>query len=100
MTDPNGHAPTVEYWAISLFSSRTFWLNLGAFVLAALSLSDVTAIIPARFVPLEAAGVAMLNLYLRTVTVRPVAFIAPGTTARVVVPKLPAVPSAPPILGD
>lgn len=87
--------PQVTYWAISILSSRTFWVNTAAFVLAALSLSDVTAVIPSRFLPLEGAAVALLNLYLRTTTVRPVAFIAPGTTLPIQVPKIDAAPAAP-----
>jgi hypothetical protein len=90
--------PQVTYWAISILSSRTFWLNAAAFVLAALSLSDVTAVIPVRFLPLEGAAVAMLNLYLRTMTVRPVAFIAPGTTLPIQVPRIGPVP--PPAVRD
>lgn len=88
MPDTPTPTPKVTYWAISILSSRTFWLNVMVFVLAASSLSEVTAIIPARFLPLETAVGALINLYLRTVTVRPVAFIMPGETAPVAVDKI------------
>jgi hypothetical protein len=91
-------SPTVSYFAISLFSSRTFWLNLITFIVAALSASDVQAIVPARFLPLAAALVAMANIYLRTLTVRPAAWITPGTTIAVAVPKIG--PPDPPLVTD
>jgi len=90
----------VTYFAISLFSSRTFWLNAATLLVAVLSATEVIVIIPIRFLPLTTAGVAALNIWLRMATVRPVALIAPGTTAPVVVVKLPAAPSSPAILGD
>jgi hypothetical protein len=96
MTTP---APqTVEYWAISIFSSRTAWLNAGAFVIAVLSLNEVAQIVPVRFVPLYSALVAAINIYLRLTTVRPAVLIAPGTTAPIAVPKID--PPAPPIVTD
>jgi len=93
-TDPTPPAPVVTYWAISLFSSRTFWWNAANGLLALLSLSEVTTLIPARFLSLQLAVVAMVNLYLRTVTIRPVALIAPGTTVPVDVPKIGPPPPA------
>lgn len=96
MTDET--RPTVTYWAISLFSSRTFWWNAANGVLAVLSLTEVTTLIPARFLSLQVAIVAAVNLYLRTVTVRPVAIIAPGTTTPIAVPKID--PPAPPLVTD
>lgn len=89
---------TVTYWAISVFNSRTFWLNTAAALVAILSAAEVVTIIPLRFMPLVAAIVAVANLYLRAVTVRPVAFIAPGETKAVVVAKL--TPPAPPVVTD
>ena len=81
--------PTVTYFAISLFSSRTFWWNAANFVIAALSLSDVTALIPPRYLSLQVAVVAMVNLWLRSVTVRPAVIMAPGNVQPVTVAKLP-----------
>ena len=89
---------TRTYYAISLFSSRTFWWNAANGTLALLSLSEVTTLIPARFLPLQLAVVAMVNLYLRTVTVRPAALIAPGETKPIVVPKVG--PPDPPMVTD
>jgi len=81
----------VNYWAVSIFTSRTFFLM-------AASLSEVTTLIPPRFVPLWSMVVALVNLYLRTATVRPVAFIKPGETQAVLVPRVgPPVPAK---LGD
>jgi len=90
--------PTVTYWAISLFSSRTFWWNAANGILALLSLTEVTAIIPPRFLSLQIAIAAIVNLYLRTVTVRPAAFIAMGTTQPVTVTKVG--PPDPPVVTD
>jgi len=90
--------PTVTYYAISLFSSRTFWWNFANAIVALLSLSEVTTLIPPRFLSLQLAVVASVNLYLRTVTVRPVALIAPGQTVPVAVPKVG--PPDPPLVGD
>jgi hypothetical protein len=91
-------APAVTYWAISLFSSRTFWWNAANGLLALLSLTEVTTLIPPRFLSLQLAIVATVNLYLRTVTVRPVALIAPGTTIPVEVAKIG--PPPPPVVTD
>lgn len=81
-------APHVTYWAISVLSSRTMWWNAANFLIAALSLTDVVAVIPPRFLSLQLAIVATVNLWLRTTTTRPVAFIAPGSTTPVAVPKI------------
>ena len=80
--------PHVKYWAISVLSSRTVWVNTAALLVAVFSLTEVITIIPLRFMPMYSAVVATLNLYLRTVTVRPVAFIAPGTTVPVQIAKI------------
>lgn len=99
MTDGTARPPpVVTYWAISLFSSRTFWWNLANGILALLSLSEVTTLIPPRFLSLQVAVVAAVNLYLRTVTVRPVALIPPGDTKPMTVPKVG--PPDPPLVTD
>ena len=86
---------TRTYFAISILSSRTFWFNVANLLVAVLSLTEVAVLIPPRFMSLQAALVAIANMYLRTVTVRPVAFIAPGTSTPVSVPKInPPDPSA------
>jgi hypothetical protein len=97
MTDPNP-PPTVTYFAVSLFSSRTFWLNTAAFLVAVSSLTDVVTIIPVRFLPLLSAVVAMANVALRLATVRPVALIAPGDSKPIQVAKID--PPAPPLVTD
>jgi len=103
MTDPIDPRPppVVAYWAISILNSRTFWFNAANAILSLLSMSEIVTLIPARFLPLQLAIVAVVNLYLRTVTTRPVAFIAQGTTAPVLVAKLGPPPApAPPTIGD
>jgi len=95
MSDPQ---PTVTYWAVSVFSSRTMWFNAANLVLAALSLTEVATLIPPRFLPLQLAAVAFINMWLRQATVRPVALIAPGETKAVAVPKID--PPAPPGVTD
>lgn len=85
---------TVTYWGVSVFSSRTMWFNAANLVLAALSLSEVATLIPPKYLSLQLAIVAMINLWLRTVTVRPAVFIAPGATAPVEVEKIGPPPPA------
>ena len=97
MTDPIRPPPaTVEYWGISLFSSRTFWFNAANLILAALSLTEVVTLIPVRFLSLQAAVVAIINMWLRSLTVRPAVLIAPGSTAPVQIPKI-GPPDPPPV---
>lgn len=91
-------AETRTYYAISLFSSRTFWWNAANGLVALLSLTEVTTLIPPRFLSVQVAVVAVVNLYLRSVTVRPAVLIPPGATAPVEVPKLS--PPVPPALTD
>jgi len=88
----------VTYFAISILSSRTFWFNAANFLVAALSLTEVTTIIPQRFMSLQAMIVALINLWLRLSTVRPAAFIAPGTAAPTVVDRIG--PPPPAKMGD
>jgi len=94
MSDP----ATVEYFGISLFSSRTFWFNAVNLFVLALSLNEVIAIIPPRYLGLQLAVVTVGNMWLRSITVRPAVLIAPGTTAAVLVPKLD--PPDPPAITD
>lgn len=96
MTTPD--RPQVTYFAVSLFSSRTFWVNTAALVITLLSATDVVAIIPARLVPYSTALIASLNIWLRTITVRPVALIAPGTTKPIAVARID--PPPPPTVTD
>jgi hypothetical protein len=86
---------TVEYYGISLFSSRTFWFNAANFILAALSMTEVVTLIPTRFLPMQAAVVAVANMWLRLATVRPATMSMPGTTSGVEVKRLGPPPPAP-----
>lgn len=78
----------VTYWAISVLSSRTMWFNAATLVVSALSMTEVVSIIPAHYIPFQVAFAAVVNMWLRTTTTRPVAFIPQGATAPVSVPKI------------
>jgi hypothetical protein len=95
---PEPAPPTVTYFAVSLFSSRTFWINLAAGLVALLSATEVVTIIPLKLLPLSTALIAALNIGLRMVTVRPVAIIPPGTSKPVSVAKVG--PPDPPLVTD
>ena len=88
----------VTYFAISILSSRTFWFNAANLFVASLSLTEVTTIVPLRYMPLQAAVVAVVNMWLRTITVRPTALIAPGRTQATLVDRIG--PPDPPKVGD
>ena len=90
--------PQVTYWSISIFNSRTFWMNAVAFVVAVLSLSEIVTIIPATWMGTYTAILAILNIILRTQTVRPASFIAPGTAQPVQVDRI--APPKPPAVTD
>lgn len=99
---PPSPAPSlrqVNYWGISIFDSRTFWFNainlivaagppVADAILAALSLPEVVAMIPAKYMPLQAAVVAVGNVWLRMKTVRPAVYMDRGETKPVLVPRL------------
>jgi len=89
---------TVTYWSVSILQSRTAWVNAAAFLVAALSVTDVWTLIPTRYLPWATALLALLNIFLRTQTVRPVSFIAPGSVAPVMVARVG--PPAPPLVTD
>jgi hypothetical protein len=93
----------VIYWAISVFNSKTVGLNMLAFVtfvLSILQMQEVITFFPTKYLPMIGTIVAVGNMYLRTKTVRPVAFIAPFAVAPVVVKKLGPPNPAPPTLSD
>jgi hypothetical protein len=93
--------PVVTYWAVSVWNSRTVRINaalLFVTVVPLLADPDLLTLIPARYLVLYAIGVKVLNVYLRTITTRPVAFIPPGDTVPVAVPKVG--PPDPPGTGD
>jgi hypothetical protein len=100
MTDEAIRPPPthVTYYGISLFSSRTFWLNAADLVVNLLSATAIVTIIPADWQALAGATVAGLNILLRMQTVRPAVLIAPGSVAPVLVPKVG--PPPPPLVTD
>jgi hypothetical protein len=82
--------PTVTYWAISLWNSRTFRTNavLIAVALVPLLDTDLLVLIPPRYLVLYGILVKAINIYLRTITQRPVALIPLGETQPVEVDKI------------
>ncbi len=90
---------TVTYWAVSVLSSRTMWVNAAALLVAVLSLTDVVVLVTPRFLPTYTALMAVLNLALRMGTVRPVALIPVGETKAVAVAKITP-PEKPPLVTD
>ena len=96
--DPVPPPQTVTYYAISILSSRTAQFAALTVLAGILSLPEVLAIIPLRYMPLLLAFVGIVNFGLRYLTVRPAAFIAPGTTSPVAVAKMD--PPPPPAVTD
>lgn len=92
------HPQTVTYWAVSILSSRTAQFATLTFLIGVLSLPEVLALVPLRYMPLLLAASGIIHLGLRKLTVRPVAFIAPGEVQRTVVPKVG--PPEPPVSTD
>lgn len=88
---------TVTYFAVSILTSRTAQFAVLTATLGILSLPEVLALIPLRYMPALLAVIGVINLGLRKLTVRPVAFIAPGETHPVEVPKVgpPEMPDLP-----
>jgi hypothetical protein len=92
---PAAPAPkTVGYYAVSILTSRTAIFATLTFLAGVLSLPEVLALIPLRYMPLILATVGVINLGLRKLTVRPVAWIAPGDTQEVRVKKVGPPPPA------
>lgn len=81
---------TVNYRAKSVLTSKTEVVNAIMALVALLGSSQISAMLgPGAFVYVTIA-VAVLNMILRLLTVRPVAMIMPGETKPVAVPKLAA----------
>jgi hypothetical protein len=78
----------VHYRAKSMVISRTMIVNAIAFIVALLAEPTYVAVLPPVLLPVIAIVLPPLNLYLRTIAVRPVAFIKPGDTKPVPVEKL------------
>lgn len=68
------------YLAKSVFVSKTMWFNAISLLIAVLSATDIIPLFPSSWAPRIAGLVAVANLFLRFVTVRPVAFVAPNAT--------------------
>lgn len=89
---------TRTYFAISIFNSRTFYLNTAALLVAILSATEVATIVPPKYMPIYGAILASLNIWLRMNTVRPAILIPPGETQPMLVKKVG--PPDPPKMGD
>lgn len=87
---PDPLAPeTQTVYAKSWFTDPQNIASLLTFLVGALALPDVAAIVPLRFMPAILAVSALAQLWLRTqFGVRPVAFIAPKEVKPVEVKKL------------
>ena len=96
MTEIIRPPPTVEYYAISILSSRTFWVAVATAVIGLSAEPEIVALIPLAWLPRVLVAVGLVNMVLRKLTVRPVSLIAPGSTEAVEVKKL-SPPSPPPI---
>jgi hypothetical protein len=79
---------TVQYFAVSILTSRTAQFAALTAIIGILSLPEVWSLIPLRYLPFALAFVGVVNLGLRKLTVRPVALIAPGKTTPVQVEKI------------
>jgi hypothetical protein len=89
---------TRTYFAISLFSSRTFWVAALTLLIGLVAEPEIVALIPLSALPRVLVGVGLVNMVLRKLTVRPVVISVPGTTQPVEVPKIG--PPAPPVVSD
>ena len=98
MTEIIRPPPTVEYYAISILSSRTFWVAVATAVIGLSAEPEIVALIPLAWLPRVLMGVGLVNMVLRKLTVRPVVLSVPGTTTPVEVPKIG--PPDPPVVSD
>ncbi len=90
---------TVTYFAVSVLSSRTMHVGALTILIAILSLPDVLALIPLRYLPHALALSGILTMVLRKISVRPVAFIPVGEVKAVAVAKMDP-PQTPPLVTD
>ena len=80
------------YYAKSMFSSTTIWVNVATFVIAVTELTEVVDLVPQAWHGEMLALAAVINVALRIFTVRPVAAIAPGNVEPVRVKSIEATP--------
>jgi len=81
-------AETRTYYAVSLFSSRTFWIAVLTVAAGLVAEPEIVALIPVGALPRILIGVGLVNMVLRRLTTRPVVVSVPGTVTPVQVPKL------------
>jgi hypothetical protein len=84
-----GSVPTQTYYAKSVLLSKTIWINAAVAILALLEVREIIDVLPAGWLRYVPAVVAVLNILMRPLAVRPVAMIKPGETQAVVVESLP-----------
>ena len=76
------------YVAKSILMSSTLWVNLLTITMTILEAEDVTNVLPPGALKYVPVALAIINIILRTFTVRPVALIPPSQTKRVQVESL------------
>lgn len=81
---------TKTYYAVSIFKTKSFWLNIAALVLEILNKTEVVPLYTAAGLTPEnrALLIMILNLILRRFTERPARVIKPGETVPVEVKAL------------
>jgi hypothetical protein len=89
-------AQTVQYYGYSFLLSKTFWFGLATAAAGVLSLPAVAALLPSfiaplipeRYLPAVLSIVGFLVIYLRTLSIRPIAAVWPSEVVPVDVPKI------------
>lgn len=79
---------TRTYMAGSVASSRTILFSVLTIIGGILAIPELAAIIPLRYAPYMLTVSGVVAVILRLITVRPVAFVAPGNVVPVEVPKI------------
>jgi hypothetical protein len=98
MADTQPPPPVIYARGISIFNSRTFYFNMLALGIAVLVLPQVGDLVPEKYVRYYEAAVAIGNVIMRLITVRPASITTPGTVNVVEIKKID--PPAPPKVGD
>lgn len=90
VTQSEDFPETQTYYAVSLFKTKSFWLNIAAIVLEILNATDVAPLYSTLKITPEQRGllVMILNIIVRRFTERPARVMKPGDTLPVEVKRL------------